>query len=35
MTHELYYYAALASAASFAACLMAFMLDATRGDDDE
>lgn len=35
MSHGLYYYAALASAATFAACLMAFMLDGARGNDDE
>ena len=35
MSHGLYYYAALASAATFAACLMALMLDGTRGNDDE
>ena len=35
MSYGLYYYAALASTATFAACLMAIMLDVTRGDDDE
>lgn len=35
MSHGLYYYAALASAATFAACLMALMLDGAGGIDDE
>ncbi len=35
MNDGIYYYAALASAASFAACLMALMLDGARGNDDE
>jgi hypothetical protein len=35
MSHGLYYYAALAGTATFAACLMAFMLDGARRDDDE
>jgi len=35
MSHGLYYYAALACAATFSACLMAFMLDITGGPDDE
>lgn len=35
MSHGLYYYAALACAVTYAACLMAFMLDGARRDDDE
>jgi hypothetical protein len=35
MSNELYYYSSLACAATYAACLMAFMLDGARGDDDE
>ncbi len=35
MSHGLYYYAALASTATFAACLMALMLHDPRGSDDE
>ena len=35
MSHGLYYYAALASTATFAACLMALMLHGTGDSDDE
>ena len=35
MSHGLYYYAALATAATYAACLMAFMLHGTGDSGDE
>lgn len=35
MSHGLYYYAAVASTATFAACLMALMLHDPRGSNDE
>lgn len=36
MEHGLYYYAAVASAATFAACSMAYILSAAElGDDDD
>jgi len=35
MNHGLYYYAALASIATFAACLMAIMLHGAGDTDDE
>ena len=35
MIDGLYYYAALACSATFAACAMALMLDGLKGDDDE
>jgi len=35
MSHGLYFYAAVASTATFAAVLMALMLHDPRGSDDE